>query len=272
MAKRQMSANDTASRRYDGQATTYDDRTAIAERAACTVAAAVLAIAGGRRTVVEIGAGTGELGRQFAALPCRYVGLDLSRAMLARFQAKLGEDAASASLVQAECNRAWPLRDGAADAVIAMRVVHLLDAKLVAAEAKRVCRLGGFLLIGRVEHDESGLRERLRRERQRRFAEHGVHLPGGRQGGGRLIERCAAAGATLLGRRQVAEWVRPTITAANVIAAWDAVDAWAGRPVEPVVQAEVQNALRGWAEAEFGSLDHGEPCIERFFLDVVRFP
>ncbi len=230
-----------------------------------------LVIAGGRRTVVEIGAGTGELGRQLAALARRYVGLDLSGSMLVHFHAKLDGGPANANLVQAECNRPWPLRDGVADAVVALRVVHLLDADLVAGEARRVCRPGGCLLIGRVEHDEQGLRGRLRRERQRLFAAHGVPMAGGESGGRRLVARCEAAGATALGRRLIGGWQQPA-SAGVVIAEWDTVGAWAGRPVAPAVQAEVQAALRDWAEREFGTLEHTDACGERFFLDGVRFP
>jgi SAM-dependent methyltransferase len=266
-----MSAGVGPSRRYDGQAETYDRRTAIDETAARTAAVEALAIAGGGYTVVEIGAGTGEFGRQLAALSRQYVGLDLSRPMLARFGAKLEEGPATASLVQAELNRPWPLRDGAADAVVAARVVHLLDRNIVAAEARRVCRPGGCLLIGRIEHDEQGLRGRLRRERQRLFAMHGVRQGGGEAGARHLITCCEAAGATSPGRRLVAEWQRPT-TVADVIAEWDTVGAWAGRPVAPAVQAEVQAALRLWAQAEFGTLHHTELCAEHFVLDVVRFP
>jgi SAM-dependent methyltransferase len=219
---------------------------------------------------VEIGAGTGEFGRQLAALSRRYVGLDLSRPMLARFRAKLEGGPPTASLVQAELNRPWPLRDGASDAVVAARVVHLLDSNLVATEARRVCRPGGCLLIGRMEHDEHGLRGRLRRERQRLFATHGVRLGGGEAGAHRLIACCEAAGATSLGRQLAAGWLRPA-TVGDVIAEWDTVGAWAGRPVAPAVQAEVQAALRLWAQDVFGTLHHTELCGEHFVLDVVRF-
>ncbi len=266
-----MSAGMGPSRRYDGQAATYDRRTAIDETAARTAATEALAIAGGGRTIVEIGAGTGEFGRQLAALARHYVGLDLSRPMLERFRTKLQGEPGSASLVQAELNHPWPLRDDVADAVVAARVVHLLDPNMVAAEARRVCRPGGCLLLGRIEHDEQGLRGRLRQERQRLFATHGVRMGGGEAGTRRLIASCVAAGATSPDRRQAAGWERPA-SVLDVIAEWDAVGAWAGRPVEPVLQAEVQAALRLWAESEFGTLQHTALCGERFMLEVVRFP
>jgi ubiquinone/menaquinone biosynthesis C-methylase UbiE len=259
------------SRRYDGQAATYDRRRTLDENVARSAAATALAIAGGEGTVVEIGAGTGEIGRQLAILSQHYVGLDLSRPMLARFRAKLGGGPLTADLVQAECNRSWPLRDGVANAVVAAHVVHLLDPVLVAAEVRRVCRPGGCLLVGRVEHNEHSLLGRLRRERQSLFAARGIPMTGGESGTRRLIACCEAAGATSLGRRLIGEWQLP-VTAGDVITEWDTVGAWAGRPVAPAVQAEVQAALRRWAEGEFGTLKHTESCGERFSIEGVRFP
>ncbi|HLZ68454.1 MAG TPA: class I SAM-dependent methyltransferase [Dehalococcoidia bacterium] len=266
-----MSTARPTSRRYDAQATVYDRRTALDAAAARSIAAAILAIVGDRRTVVEIGAGTGELGRRLAARSGRYFGLDLSRPMLARFRAKLGAGAAGVHLMQAECNGPWPLRSGAADVVIAVRVVHLLAPAVLAAEARRVCRPGGVLLIGRVRHDEHGLRERLRRERRRLFAERGVGLPGAEAGSRRVLARCTAAGATPLGKHTLAAWTH-AVSAAEVIAGWDAAGAWAGGPVAEGTRAAVQAVLRAWARAEFGTLQYQEPCRECFLLDGVRFP
>lgn len=258
--------------RFDAQAHLYDQRTRLDEAAGRAVAGSVLDIAGGMAvTVVEIGAGTGELGRHFAAMPCRYVGLDLSRAMLAVFRAKLVDGEAETSVIQTDCNDTWPIRDSAADAVLASRVVHLLDGKCFAREAQRVCRPGAHLVIGRVEHDAAGLRGQLRRMRRRLLEERGVVQRSGGEGGRQVIEHCVAAGAQLLQRKEIAAWVR-TVCVGEVIDGWDAAAGWADGTPGARVHAEVQALMRAWSTQQYSSLSYSEPCTQRYNIDTVRFP
>src|SRR5258708_8950452 len=76
---------------FDGQAREFEDSAGLEPAAGRRVAQAIVDLSGARGddVILDIGAGTGTIGRHFATLPHRYLGLELSRAMLAAFQPKL---------------------------------------------------------------------------------------------------------------------------------------------------------------------------------------
>ena len=97
---------------FDEQAPRYDARVGLPESVSAAVARAVVerANVGADDLVLELGAGTGEIGVCLDRLPIRYVGLDASAAMLDLFRAKASP--AAPSLIVADCDRPWPLPDG----------------------------------------------------------------------------------------------------------------------------------------------------------------
>src|SRR5689334_16874770 len=107
--------------RFDAQAMSFDERSGIPPKAAVAVAAAVLEVItpGACDLLVELGAGTGEIGRHLAR-SIRYLGLERSGRMLDVFQAKLAcTSSAHARLVQADLDRRWPVESASATAVFA---------------------------------------------------------------------------------------------------------------------------------------------------------
>jgi ubiquinone/menaquinone biosynthesis C-methylase UbiE len=103
--------------------------------------------------VLEIGVGTGRI-----ALPLvhqnqyRYIGVDLSRAMMNELRQKAGST--PISLVQADIAH-LPFADATLDAVVAVHVFHLVsDWQAAMSEVKRVLRDDGVLLHGRTHHDD----------------------------------------------------------------------------------------------------------------------
>lgn len=219
--------------------------------------------------VVELGAGTGEIGVQLARLPVQYVGLDASAAMLEMFRAKAAET--SPSLVTADCDRGWPLPDGSATVVLASRVVHLLKPDHVVRETMRVCRTAGSLIVGRVVRDRDGITERLRRQRLELLTAAGISARQGEDETRRVIDGCLALGGVSLGRQIVAEWTTET-TPREIIAGWDTLSRMGSVPVDPVMRAEILAELRHWVRAEFGDLDRPEASPTCYAIDVVRLP
>jgi ubiquinone/menaquinone biosynthesis C-methylase UbiE len=256
---------------FDEQATRYDARVGLPESAAAAVAAGIKAFAGlqAEDLVLELGVGTGEIGMHLVQLPVRYLGIDNSAEMLRLFRDKLGEQ--PASLLLADASQVWPLDDHAASVVFASRVIHLLDAKHVASETLRVCRPGGWLMLGRVLRDGDGVKERLRRRRLELLQQAGVGPLRGREGARRVIEHCLSAGAESMERRVAAEW-SGAISPAEVIAGWTSLSRMGSVAVDPVSRQEILAELQDWAGAELGDLDQPETYWERYAIECVRLP
>lgn len=97
--------------------------------------------------VLDVGAGTGHTGLAFAAAGARFVGLDLTRAMLveARGLAETRGAAFEPALGAAE---ALPFANGAFDAVVCRYCAHhFIDARAAVHEMARVVRPGGVVLL-----------------------------------------------------------------------------------------------------------------------------
>src|SRR6478609_9154678 len=75
---------------FDDQALHYDERAGLPSDVGDLVARSIVrhAGAGPSDLVLELGAGTGEIGAHLARLPVRYVGVDSSATMLERFRKK----------------------------------------------------------------------------------------------------------------------------------------------------------------------------------------
>jgi ubiquinone/menaquinone biosynthesis C-methylase UbiE len=270
-AKKQRNVLARSASTFDQQASHYDARVGLPEAVSAGGARAIVeqANAGADDLVLELGAGTGEIGVHLTRLPVHYVGLDSSQAMLDVFRAKAVLD--SSSLIVADGNQPWPLPDGSAAAVFGSRVIHLLDPEHVVRETFRVCRSGGVLLLGRVLREPDSLKERLRRRRQELLVEAGVSPRQGEAGTRRVIAGVVALGGESLGRQEVAAWSGET-TSAQVIAGWETLSRMGSVFVDPVTRADILAALRHWGRSEFGDLDRPEAFRERYAIDVVRLP
>ena len=255
---------------FDQQASYYDARAGLPATVGAAVAQAILdrAGAGADDLVVELGAGTGEIGAHLTRLPVRYVGLDSSPAMLEVFRAKAG--LGSSSLIVADGNRPWPLPDGSASVVFASRVIHLLHPDHVVRETVRVCRPEGLLILGRVLRERDSIKERLRRRRQELLVAAGITPRQGEAGTRRVIDGVVARGGESLDRQIVAAWTDET-TPAQVLAGWETLSRM-GSVVDPVTRAEILAALRHWARAAFDDLARPAAFRERYAIDVVRLP
>lgn len=111
--------------------------------------------------VLEIGVGSGRI-----ALPLvqhngyRYVGVDVSRAMMLALRRKPA--GVSIALAQADAAR-LPFADAVFEGLVAVHVFHLVgDWAAAMDEARRVLQRGGVLLVGQTQHASAAGRE-LRR-------------------------------------------------------------------------------------------------------------
>ncbi|MGH9826248.1 MAG: class I SAM-dependent methyltransferase, partial [Blastocatellia bacterium] len=165
-SKASMPSNITANHRspelFDGQAGYFDRRAGLPEEWCRDVAKKVIEIggAGPDHLIVEVGSGTGQIGKWFEA-PVIYLGFDLSANMLGEFKHCL-DGSRDKLLIQADANANWPIVDGAARIIFSSRAAHLLDPERVASEAFRVAApSGATLILGRVERAPESIKDRL---------------------------------------------------------------------------------------------------------------
>jgi len=257
--------------RFDAQARTFDERAGIPPDAARAVARAVLDLLapGPDDLLLELGAGTGEIGRHLAG-SMNYVGLDRSSAMLDRFLAKLGaRQRARASLVKADADRSWPVDDGTVRAVFASRVAHLLEPDHLIAELRRVSEPGGYLLIGHVARDRSSVHRILRDKRELLLRARGFSPRQGRQMGRRVLDGLVASGATHIETRPVATWWAQA-SVGQVIDGWARLETMGGCQLNADVRSAILAQLTDWATGELGDLTTISISEERYMLGGVR--
>jgi ubiquinone/menaquinone biosynthesis C-methylase UbiE len=253
---------------YDHVALTYDEFRALSDGAVRRIRTAVLeALAGAPRPrLLDLGAGSGRVGRAFVAAGDDYVGADLSLGMLRQFARRSDTDGRVPRLVQADGER-LPFGDAAFDAVLLIQVFGGLDEwRPFVGEARRVLRPRGTLVLGRTAMPEDGVDARMKERLDVILADMGA-----------AHERKNA-------REHVQRWLGTTARGgAPVIASeWDAertprgflerhrTGARFSRLPEPV-KDEAMRRLSTWAMGEFGSLDAASPERHAFELRFFTF-
>ncbi|MHB2170067.1 class I SAM-dependent methyltransferase [Alsobacter sp. R-9] len=138
---------------YDRWSRTYDATDNPMVHAATQIIAPLAADAGSLR-VLEVGCGTGRNLAAFVAAGAAFVaGCDLSQGMLAAARSRH----AGLLLVAADATTALPFADGAADlALFSLVLEHVEDLRPVVAEAARVLRPGGRLVIVEIHPELAG--------------------------------------------------------------------------------------------------------------------
>ena len=255
---------------FDGQAHIFDQRAGLLSGDSRQIAATVLELGrvGATDVVVEVGAGTGQIGAWLAASR-RYVGFDLSDGMLRHFRARLSGRAAAHVLVRADGNRGWPLAAGAARAIFSSRALHLLDGEHVADEVFRVATpAGATLIIGRIERAPESVRARLAREMRGMVRRHGFE-PRGDQQHHRLTEACLQRGAVTLEPVTAATWP-VTASARQSLEAWRPLPGLGGVEVPDEIRRAVLAELEAWAADVFGGLDQPFESQEAYVLKPLR--
>lgn len=264
-----MTAAPSGEPAFDQQADTFDKRAGIPDvaRAAIARAIAELGRLGPGRGVIDIGAGTGEIGLELAGLGAPYVGIDASTGMLDVFRARAAERGLSPTLLVADAREAWPVEPGSAAIVFGSRSLHWLHPEAVADEAFRAAAPGGsLLLVGRVARDPESPRERVRRAMRAALREAGFEGRSGGRSARALVAACSRLGAVALPTRIVATW---TVSRAPGAALhdWTGKAGLAGVDVPDEVKAEVLERARRWTSATFGNIDAALDSDEHYTLE-----
>lgn len=249
---------------FDATAASFDRHRAIPEDAAKAIRAAILGALAPRPRLLDLGAGSGRIGWPFVEAGDDYVGVDLSREMLAAFAHR--RETGAAALVQADGNR-LPFGDASFDAVLLVQVFGgLVGWRALLEEARRVLRADGALVLGRTVRAADGIDARMKR-----------HLA-------MLLGDAAMAPDQQNTREDAERHLKATAasTADMIAASWSAersprafLDRHAGgarfSKLPPKLRDDALGKLAQWAVAQFGSLDAACSETHQFELRIFKF-
>jgi SAM-dependent methyltransferase len=258
---------------FDRAAGYYDQSRGLPAGVDELVADRIEAAVGREGRLLELGVGTGRIALPLHRRGHRVVGVDLSVPMLDRYRAKAAALGLPPPVVlRADATR-LPFRDACVDAVLEVHVLHLVpDWRQALAEARRVLRPGGAVLVGRGGRDHGdGPREQVRR----RFEELAVEAGGGHHDHVG-VEEDADKVAALVALGGVAEELEPVSwqeqeSYAQALQTMEGrVFSWQWRLPDEVWRAAVTR-LRAELQDTVPDLDAPHPTRHSFKLTAVRF-
>jgi len=254
--------------RYDAVAETYDTYRGLPARVVDSIRVTVLDAlrAPSRPRILDLGAGSGRIGRAFVAAGDDYVGVDLSLGMLRQFARRADTGGRVARLVQADGER-LPFGDAAFDAVLLIQVFGGLDEwRPFVGEARRVLRSRSTLVLGRGAMPDDGVDARMKERLDAILADLGVahERKNAREHVQRWLGTQARGGAPVVASEWEAERTpRGFIDRHRTGARFSLLP-------EPV-KDEAMRRLSAWASGEFGSLDAGTPERHAFEMRFFTF-
>ena len=194
--------------------------------------------------VLDLGAGTGRIGRAFVEAGDLYTGIDLSFEMLRKFGTE-------AVLLQAD-GEYLPFPGLVFDVVLMMHLLSGLDRwQPVLAEARRVLRDGGVIAVGHTVSPPDGIDQQMKRRLSSILERQGVTPPQPKKQRGAALA-CLESVAQRTRSVTSESWISHR-TPRSFIARHRTGRKFGTLAVAAREQALEQVAL--WAETQFGSLD-----------------
>ncbi|HWZ45114.1 MAG TPA: class I SAM-dependent methyltransferase [Candidatus Saccharimonadales bacterium] len=215
--------------------------------------------------VLDLGAGTGRIGRAFVAAHDAYFGADLSLGMLQEFKASMVE--ATPVLVQADGDR-LPFPGETFAIVMLIQVLSgVEDWRGLLSEVRRVLRPGGYIIAGHTAMPGEGVDRRMKARLNEILERMGVESRRGRH----------RRDAALVWLEEHARHHRHCVPASwkaertprQFLARHRTGAQFSALPLE--TQAAALDELTDWAFAEFQSLDAVFHQQHSFELDIFEF-
>lgn len=219
-------------------------------------------------TMAEIGVGTGRMALPFIEQGIRYTGFDISEQMTAVLREKLGGDLRRAQILMADVTEHLPVPEASQDAVIAVHILHLVDAIKALHQIRRILKPHGALVWGFNWHDDNGPAQSIRSYFNKAAAELGA--PKERDF---LVQPA---------RELLAEW--GARASRHVVASWTVeetpqaiLDSLTGRLMsstwqipEPILQ-EACRRTESWARSHYGDMHRPQTGEHQFIVDWYQF-
>jgi len=252
---------------YDVIASDFDFHRALPSRVPEAIRTAILAsINTLSPRLLDLGAGTGRIGRSFVTADDDYVGVDLSLGMLQEFKRTHGQLNSSPRLVQTDGEH-LPFCNATFDAVMLVQIFGGLRGwRRVVAEARRVLRPAGALIVGHTVHPADGVDAQMKQRLASLLGQMGIRPErlNARDDALRLLESEAHTNACSV----AAMWNAERTARGFIDRHWTG----AGFSVLPEpVKEEARHKLGAWAAATFGSLDAVFLEQYRFEVQVFKF-
>jgi SAM-dependent methyltransferase len=211
---------------FDAQAPSFETRAGLAAPVRERIARALLDFGpfDPGRLILDVGAGSGDIGLELAQAGAAYLGIDESPAMLSIFRNRASAAGLRPELILADARLPWPVTPRTVGLVFGSRSLHFLDPAHVAAEARAAASpRGAAVVVGRVLRERDGVAARTRRAMRELLRREGYVGRSGSKHSASLLAECVARGATPLAPRAVATWaVRRSVR--------DSIDAWRSKP------------------------------------------
>lgn len=260
----------TVSSAYDTTASSFERHRSLPSSVVEAIRAAIWTTARlpDQARVLDLGAGTGRIGKAFLAAGDFYVGVDSSHAMLQEFSAKPEfRESKTCLLAQAEGGQ-LPFQNATFDLVLLMRVLsaagnwrELLD------ECRRVLRPGGIIAVGHTKSPDSGVDAQLKRQLVAILEE--MHAPWHQPRESRRQALAWLESASVRHwYRDAASW-KVTTSAEEFLSRHRTGARFAALPL--AVQEEALARLRAWAETNFGPVNAAFEEQHSFELSIFEF-
>ena len=216
---------------------------------------------------LEIGAGTGQIGRWALDQTNQYVGMDISEEMLKEFRQRV-PGRTKVQLHRTDANQAWPLESQSVSLSFSSRTIHLLSPHHVMNELKRV-HDQGFFLIGRLGREESTNVKDVMREKMRSILHSlGHESRRGEENRKQVLDLLCEHGATRLEPVAVSSWVE-AFSPLRSIESWLNKEGLAGKEIDHSIKKECMKRLRAWAADRYGSLEYSESVKQFYIIEGV---
>ncbi len=257
---------------FDGQAKTFETRTGLSGATCQAIVKTALELAEIKPgdSVVEVGAGTGQIGQCFAPEPVNYLGFDLSEPMLAEFRQHLEYPRDNFQIVQGDAEQNWPVADGSTNLIFSSRTLHLLNLGQVVQESWRIANPErAVVLMGNVQRQKNSVKSQMRDQMQNLLAQNTLQGRKKKQLMRQLIALFTQRGAQVIEPVEVSRW-QVVNTPRQSLESWQGKAHLAGIELAEGIKQDVLDRLQIWAEDKFGGLDQPIESAETYIFQGVR--
>ena len=259
---------------FDKQAPTYDQRVGLPATIAEKIAKAVVGLPKDLAylNVLEIGAGTGEIGCEIANLVQSYIAIDSSPGMLKQFRIRCEAQQRPVELLVADGNLRWAVEPGQVNLVFSSRALHLLNVDHVVKEISRLSQQHPlWLVIGKVQKPERSVPVLMKKTMRKLLKAEGIEGRSGKKHKKRLLEILKETGVKVYSDLKVVSWQKE-IAPEQSLNSWRNKSGLAGTDIPEALKKQVLDQVEAWALDHFGDLQLKHPTTFTYTLDAIHFP